>query len=87
MGVNKNLVIVNKHDHYITSYINNSSADFEAVQNRFPIVMKDSDNNEWNVFGIAENGPRKGEQLASSTAFFALFGAWEKFYSNFSFDQ
>jgi len=87
IGGNNTLVIGNKNDHYITSYINNSSVDFEAVQNRFPIVMKDSDNNEWNVFGVAENGPRKGEQLTSSTAFFALFGAWEKFYTNFSFDQ
>ncbi len=69
----RTLIIGNKNDHYITSYINDSDADFEAVQNRFPIVMKDSDNNEWNVFGIAESGPRKGDQLSSHTGFFALF--------------
>ena len=83
----KTLVIGNKEDHYITSYINDSNVEFEAVQNRFPIVMKDSDNNEWDVFGVAMNGPRKGEQLESHTAFFALFWAWENFYNNFYFDQ
>ena len=83
----KTLVIGNKQDHYITSYINNSNAEFEAVQNRFPIIMKDSDNNEWDVFGVALKGPRKGEQLESHTAFFALFWAWENFYNNFSFDE
>lgn len=83
----RTLIIGNKNDHYITSYINDSNADFEAVQNRFPIVMKDSDNNEWNVFGIAESGPRKGDQLTSHTGFFALFWAWENFYNDFSFDE
>lgn len=83
----RTLVIGNKSDHYITSYINDSNASFEAIQNRFPIVMKDSDDNEWDVFGVATSGPRKGEQLQSHTAFFALFWAWESFYNNFSFDE
>ena len=83
----RTLVIGNKNDHYITSYINDSNAEFIAIQNRFPIVMKDSDGNEWDVFGIAVNGPRKGEQLASHTGFFALFWAWENFYTNFIFDE
>lgn len=83
----KTLVIGNKNDHYITSYINDSNALFEAVQNRFPVVMKDSENNEWNVFGRAVSGPRQGDQLQSHTGFFALFWAWEEFYDNFSFDQ
>jgi hypothetical protein len=83
----KTLVIGNKSDHYITSYINDSNASFEAVQNNFPVVMKDSDNNQWNVFGQAISGPRQGDQLQSHTGFFALFWAWEKFYDNFSFDE
>lgn len=83
----KTLVIGNKSDHYITSYINDSNATFEAVQNEFPVVMKDSDNNEWNLFGQAVTGPRQGDQLQSHTGFFALFWAWEKFYDNFSFDD
>ena len=49
--------------------------------------MKDSEDNEWNVFGEAVTGPRKGDQLNSDTAFFALFWAWENFYDNFSFDE
>lgn len=83
----RTLVVGNKNDHYITSYINDSNAVFEAVQDQFPIVMKDSDSNEWDVFGVAVSGPRTGEQLESHTAFFALFWAWENFYNNFSFDE
>ena len=83
----KTLVIGNRTDHYITSYINDSNASFEPVQDRFPIVMKDSDHNEWNVFGQAVTGPRQGDQLQSHTGFFALFWAWEKFYDNFSYDE
>ncbi len=81
----KILIIGNKNEHFITSYINDSDASFEALQDAFPIVMKDSDNNKWNVFGTAVSGPRTGDQLDSHTAFFALFGAWEKFYNDFIF--
>lgn len=83
---NKILVIGNEDKHFITSYINNSNATFKAVQNQFPIVMEDDDNNKWNVFGVAVSGPRKGEQLQSQTAFVALWWAWENFYSNFIFE-
>ena len=86
IGSKNMLIIGNKNDSYITSYINDSNASFEAIQNRFPIVMIDENNNEWNVFGQAVSGPRKGEQLDSQVGFFALFSAWEDFYDEFTFD-
>ncbi len=76
----KVLIIGNKEKHFITTYINNSNADFKAVQNQFPIIMEDSNNNKWDVFGKAVSGPRKGEQLKSLPSFFALDWAWESFY-------
>lgn len=85
IGSRETLIIGNQNDHYITSYINDSNVDFEAIQNEFPIVMKDSNNNYWNVFGVAVSGPREGEQLSSHTGFFALFWAWDKFYDDFIF--
>lgn len=79
------LIIGNRNDHYITSYINDGTAVFQAVQNKFPIVMKDSEDNYWNVFGVAVEGPRTGQQLASPVGFFALFWAWDEFYDDFNF--
>ena len=52
---------------------------------QFPVVMKDSDGNTYNVFGKATDGPRKGHQLQSHTGFFALLWAFEKFYDDVTF--
>jgi hypothetical protein len=84
---NNAIVIGNSNDGYITSYYKDSQATFEAIQDEFPIIMKDSDDNYWNVFGVAVNGPRTGDQLKSPTGFFALFWAWESFYDNVVFDE
>lgn len=81
----KTLIIGNQSEHFITSYINDDNVEFEAVQNQFPIVMKDSEDNFYDVFGVAVSGPKNGAQLESHTAFFALFWAWQEFYSEFSF--
>ncbi len=81
------LVIGNKDLHFISSYINNSNASFKVVQNQFPIIMEDDENNKWNIFGVAVSGPRKGDQLQSPTAFVALWWAWQNFYSNFVFNE
>ena len=81
----KSIVVGNKNYHYITSYINDSTVSFEAVQDQFPVVMKDSDGNTYNVFGKATDGPRKGHQLQSHTGFFALLWAFEKFYDDVTF--
>jgi len=79
------IVIGDQKHHFITSYINDSTVSFEAIQDQFPIVMKDSDGNIWNVFGQATDGPRKGDQLRSHTGFFALLWAFEEFYDDLTF--
>lgn len=81
----KTIVVGDKKDHYIASYINDSTVSFEAVQDQFPVVMKDSDGNSWDVFGRAIDGPRKGHQLRSHTAYFALLAAFEFFYDDITF--
>jgi len=81
----KTIVVGDKNDHYITSYINDSTVSFEAVQDQFPVVMKDSDGNTWNVFGKAIDGPRKGHQLQSHTGFFAVLWSFEQFYDDITF--
>lgn len=74
------LVIGSQSLNFITSYINDSNAQFTAIQGQFPIIMSDSNGNKWDVFGIAVDGPRKGEKLKSLRAFFGSWWAWNEFY-------
>ena len=76
------IVIGSEENQFITSYINDSNANFKTVQDAFPVILEDSNSNKWNVFGIAISGPRKGDQLKSLPSFFALEWAWESFYED-----
>lgn len=78
---NEDIIIIGSNENqFITSYINDSQVNFTVIENQFPIVMEDNNNNKWDVFGIAVSGPRKGDQLKSLPSFFALGWAWENFY-------
>lgn len=59
----KTLIIGNSNLHFITTYTNDSNSEFTAIDNEYPIIMKDDKGNMWNVFGIAVSGPRLGDQL------------------------
>ncbi len=37
--------------------------DLELLPGRFPVIMKDNEGNEWNIFGMAVSGPATGRQL------------------------
>jgi len=75
------IVIIGSNDlQFITSYKVSNNRTYTAIQNSFPDVMSDSDNNIYDVFGIVVSGPNEGEQLSSPSAFAALFLAWESFY-------
>jgi len=85
---NNNVIIIGSKDfHFITSYLNDRNNTFTAVQNEFPIVMKDDQNNKWNMFGIAVSGPRLGQQLKSPKAFVASWWSWNQFYDDFVFQN
>jgi len=84
---NEYIIIGNNNLKFITSYINDSNAIFTAIQNQFPIIMEDDQNNKWNIFGVAVEGPRKGHQLNSPTAFVASWWAWDMFYDDFIFNE
>jgi hypothetical protein len=53
---------------------------FEAVPNKLPVVMKDNEGNEWDVFGIAVTGARTGEQLQKTNSYIAYWYAWTAFF-------
>jgi hypothetical protein len=54
--------------------------EFEAVQDKLPVVMRDNEGNEWDVFGNAVSGPRTGEQLQKTNSYVAFWFAWTAFF-------
>jgi hypothetical protein len=55
--------------------------DFEAVQNKLPVVMRDNEGNEWDVFGTAVSGARTGQQLQKTNSYVSYWFAWTAFFS------
>jgi hypothetical protein len=53
---------------------------FEAVQNRLPVVMQDNEGNEWDLFGVAVSGDRAGQRLQKTNSYIAYFYAWAAFF-------
>jgi len=87
IGSEKIIIVGSEEHHFITSYVNDNNSTFSPIQNNFPIVMEDSSGNQWNLFGIAISGPRKGQQLKSPIGFVALGWAWKDFYTDFVFNE
>ena len=56
--------------------------DLSPVQNQLPVVMSDSEGNNWDIFGIAVSGPRTGVQLERTPSFTAMWFAWAAFFNN-----
>ncbi|MGM5470532.1 DUF3179 domain-containing (seleno)protein [Flavobacteriaceae bacterium LMO-SS05] len=83
----KVIIVGNEERHFITSFINDSNTTFAPIQNNFPIVMEDSDGNQWNLFGVAVSGPRQGDQLKSPLSYVALGWAWRAFFSDFALNE
>ena len=54
--------------------------EFEAVQDRLPVVMRDNEGNEWDVFGVAVSGERTGQQLQKTNSYIAFWFAWTAFF-------
>jgi hypothetical protein len=54
--------------------------DFTAVQDKLPVVMRDNEGNEWDVFGVAVSGARTGEQLQKTNSYVAYWFAWTAFF-------
>jgi hypothetical protein len=80
----KKIVIGSFELNFITSFFNDKNYIFTTIQNEFPIIMVDDLGNKWDVFGLAVEGPNKGDQLRSSTGFIASWWAWKDFYTEFS---
>ena len=56
--------------------------EFEAVQDDLPVVMRDTEGNEWDLFGEALSGPRTGQRLQKTNSYVAFFYAWTAFFND-----
>ena len=55
-----------------------------AVQDEFPVIMEDSKNNRYDVFGNIVSGPDSGKRLTSPTSYLANTFAWVDLFSEVS---
>lgn len=81
---NRELIIIgSEQKHIITSYYTKDNLVFTLLEDsNFPNILKDNEDNIWNVFGYAISGNRQGEQLESPKAYVAQYWAWKDFYEN-----
>lgn len=80
----KDLVVVGSQSkNFISAYENKLSdgttLTFEAVQDQLPIVMRDNEGNEWDVFGKAISGPRTGQALPEVLNYIGYWFSWAAF--------
>ena len=78
------VIIGSEEKNYIVSYKrtleDNTKLTFTAIENQGAVVMKDNEGNEWNVFGEAVSGNRKGQKLVKTTSYIGYWFAWGTFY-------
>lgn len=76
-----NLILVGSQEYnFLQIYVQADGLEFEAVQDKLPIVMQDNEGNSWNIFGEAVAGPRAGQQLERTRSFLGYWIAWGAFY-------
>lgn len=80
----KDLVVIgSRKKNFLTAYQNvlpdGTALTFEAIQNQLPIVMKDNEGNEWDIFGKAVSGPRTGQALPEVLTYIGYWFSWAAF--------
>jgi len=82
------VVVGSTTKNFLTAYSrtleDGTSLTFEAVQDQFPIVMKDNEGTEWDAFGNAINGPRTGTSLSAPLNYIGYWFAWVAFNEELS---
>lgn len=54
--------------------------EFTALQNQLPMIMQDHEGTAWDIFGVAQGGPRAGETLYKTNSYIAYWFAWAAFF-------
>lgn len=85
----QNLIVAGSKDlRFIVAFKTNGPAsgkEFTAVQDRFPIIMKDRSGNYYDVFGYITEGPSTGERLNFPVFYVAKLFAWKDFFDEIEF--
>jgi len=77
---NRPIVLAGKQSaNFIVSFYNDSNLTFTGF-NALPVIMKDNEGNEWDVFGEAISGPRQGERLSPTESYMAYWFALASFF-------
>ena len=76
----KTVLLVNKENYFYTTYKVPNGLVMHIENSSFPPVLGDNEGNEWNAFGYAISGPRKGHQLQSSKSYIASWWAFKDFF-------
>ncbi len=69
----------NQAQNFIVSYkrvLDGTELQFVSSDKNPPVIMEDTEGNQWDIFGYAVEGPRKGQQLTPTKS---LMGYWFSF--------
>ncbi len=82
--IETDMVIAGIKDKYMVAYNRliepGVNLNFTPLPDRNEVIMKDQEGNEWDLFGEAVSGPRKGQQLKSVKSFMAYWFSISAFY-------
>ncbi len=79
----KIVIFGSNRDNIVESYyrtIDGNTLTFSAVRGEYPVVLKDESGSEWNIFGEAVSGPKKGQQLRSTQSYNGYWFAFADFF-------
>lgn len=75
-------IIVGNQDFIVSYQLNAQTAtlDFEYVSGEADVILVDSENNKWNIFGEAIAGPRLGSKMENAASFMGFWFSIPAFY-------
>lgn len=86
VGTTDMVIAISSGDGYAVAFertvSDGSLLSFSVIRNQLPIIMEDTEGNQWDINGIAVSGDRTGEQLVQPFSYIAYWFAWASFYSD-----
>lgn len=79
---NKILIVGSGSDYFAAAFnfpIHSGDIEFSPLENSYPLVFKDNEENKYDIFGRVLEGPRTGEKLSNPTSYVAYWFAWAVF--------
>lgn len=77
------VVIGSPGANFIVSYqrkLDGTLLEFEAMSGTLPVIMRDNEGTEWDIFGYAVSGPREGQALDITHSFMGYWFAFASMY-------